>query len=206
VNSARAELARGLCHQARQNAPSRRPILNKQKHVHWIPLTLIAAIVALGTAASLRYGLWGRRVTAGLFVFVVAGGTPALAPKINGSEAQAITCLRAINAAQLLYSTTLGRGRYAETLEELEMSGPSSEALQGRIVALRSRRFYRIELISTGDRYAVVAVPLANARRPPRELLRAFCVGETATIYQTLGGMPPAVERGRCLDTSKPIQ
>jgi hypothetical protein len=128
-----------------------------------------------------------------------------MAPKINSPEAGAITCLRAINAAQLLYQTSLGHGRYAETLDQLEKSRPPSEAMRGPLVDLRLRRSYRIELVSNGDHYTVTATPLPNPRKALRGT-RSFCVAESATIFQDPSGRPPAVERGRCLDTSTPIQ
>jgi hypothetical protein len=172
----------------------------------WIALAVVTAIIALGTAASLRYGVWGRRLTAGLVVlWVVAQMTPKLGERAFGVEPQAITCLRAINAAQLVYQTSLGEGRYARTLDELEKSWPSSDAQQGPIIRLSLRQSYRIELVSTGDSYAVTATPLPNPRSGLRGS-RAFCVDVNGSIFQTLSGTRPAVELGRCLDRSKPIQ
>lgn len=169
-------------------------------------LAVVAAIVALGTAASLRYGVWGRRISAGLVVlWVVASMTPNLGERTGGVEASAITCLRALNAAQLLYQTSLGQGRYAETLDELEKSREPSEALRGPLVDLRLRGSYQIELVSNGDHYTVTATPLPNPRKGLRGT-RAFCVGVSASIFQTLSGARPAVKGGRCLDQSKPIQ
>jgi hypothetical protein len=179
--------------------------------VRWLTLATmlasIAAIVALGTAASLRFGIWGRRITAGLVVlFVLAVTTPGLGERAVGHEAQAITSLRAINAAQLLYSTSLGGGRYARTLDDLMVKYGTEAFLSPDTVEKVSRRGYRLELIA-GDRgYAAIAIPHYNPRVKHSNPVRAFCVDERASIYQTLGGAIPAVEHGRCRDTSKPIQ
>jgi hypothetical protein len=170
-------------------------------------LAVVAAIVAAGTAASWRFGVWGRRVTAGLVVlFVVAVTTPPLGEPAVGNQAPAITALRAINAAQLLYSTSVGNGSYARTLEELMVKSGQHEFLRPDTVEKLARRGYRLELIP-GDRdYAVIAIPVYAPRVKHSNPIRAFCVDEQASIYQTLGGAVPAVEGGRCRDRSKPIQ
>lgn len=171
-----------------------------------IPAAVLAIIVALGTVASLRYGVWGRRISAGLVVlWVVASMTPNLGERPVGVEASAITCLRALNAAQLLYQTSLGQGRYAETLDELEKNRPPAEAMRGPLVDLRLRQSYRIELVSNGDHYTVTATPLPNPRKGLRGT-RSFCVGKSASIFQDPSGRTPAVNRGQCLDTSNPIR
>lgn len=130
--------------------------------------------------------------------------TPTLvAPRAFGIEAHAITCLRALNAAQLIYQTTHGEGRYASSLEELVRKSPSD-----RVRCLTppvNPRAHRIELLSSGDGYAAIAVP----QDQPRQLatsFRSFCVSASSTIFQTLGGATPEVEGGRCRDTTRPIQ
>ena len=169
-------------------------------------LAVLAAIAALGTAAALRYGVRGRRLSAGVVVvvFVLLMVPTLMAPKVNSPQAQAITCLRAINAAQLLYQTNVGRGQYAMTLEDLEQSRASLEAMQP-ICGWSLRRTYGVELASNGERYAAIAVPLATPRGDTVGF-RAFCVDLNGSIFQTLSGTRPAVDRGRCLDRSNPIQ
>ena len=169
---------------------------------HWIGLAVVGGIITLGTAASLRYGLWGRRITAGLVVlFVVALNTPGLGERGFGNEAHMITSLRALNAAQLMYSTTYGNGSYARTWDDLRKVG-----LQERVdPGVTSRRGYRIELISGDTHYAVIAVPIANSRvrTPPT---RVFCVDDRGTIFWAPRGTAPVIDAGRCGGAWTPIQ
>jgi hypothetical protein len=165
----------------------------------------LASIVALGTAASLRFGVWGRRITAGLLVlYVVSVNTPRLGEPAIGHEAQAITTLRAINLAQLLHLSSFGS--YARTLDDLMIKYGRHELLGRDTVERLSLRGYRLELILGDKNYAVIAIPLHNPRVKHSNPVRAFCVDERASIFQTLGGAIPAVEQGRCRDRSKPIQ
>jgi hypothetical protein len=177
----------------------------------WIGLGVVAAvvavIVALGTAASLRYGLWGRRITAGLVVlWVVASMTPNLGERAFGSEAHAITSLRAINAAQLLYASTYGR--YADTLQSLVQQEPRPFLTPDRLEEA-FRRGYLIELIADARHYVAIAIPQVTRPRPRgrTEILdRAFCVGASGTIYWAPRGTAPVVDAGRCGRVWKPIQ
>jgi hypothetical protein len=169
----------------------------------WVALAVVAAIVALGTAASLRFGIWGRRITVGLVVLCgVASNTPVLLlPGLGGNEAHMITSLRALNMAQLLYSTSYGQGSYARTWDDLRKVG-----LQERLdPAVTSRRGYRIELIPGDTYYAVIAVPIANSRlrTPPT---RVFCVDDRGAIFWAPRGTAPVIDAGRCGGAWKPIQ
>lgn len=168
-----------------------------------VALAVLAAIVALGTAASLRYGVWGRRITAGLVVlFVVWQTTPRLGERGSGNEAHMITSLRALNVAQLLYSTTYGNGSYARTLDDLKKVGAQEFVIR---VQAAAQRGYRLELIPGEAHYAAIAIPVANSRvrNPPA---RAFCMGESGAIYWAPGTATPVLEAGRCVGSWKPIQ
>ncbi len=105
-------------------------------------------------------------------------------------EPAAITTLRALNAAQLLYSTSVGEGRYAGTLEQLKVTLPPE---------------YRFELISTGDNYTAMATPLPNQRRGLQGH-RSFCVSTSGSIHWAPGAVSPAVQPGKCPDGWQPIQ
>jgi hypothetical protein len=173
----------------------------------WIGLAVLAAIVALGTAASLRYGLWGRRISAGLVVlYVVASMTPNLGERAFGSQAHAITCLRAINAAQLLYESTYGR--YADTLQSLVQQKPRPFLTPDRLEEA-FRRGYLIELIGDTRHYVVIAIPQVMRPRPrgrTEVLDRAFCVGASGTVYWAPRGTAPVIDAGRCGGVWKPLQ
>jgi hypothetical protein len=162
-----------------------------------IALAVLGTIAALGTAASLRYGVRGRRLTAWLVVLAVVPFNlpPVVAPKIVDLEAQAIMCLRALNAAQLIY-TSSHDGRYATNLEELDL-GCARQPVNPRA--------HRIELFSNGDSYAAIAVPQDQPRQRATSF-RSFCVSAVSTIFQTPGGVTPEVDAGRCRDTTRPIQ
>src|SRR5262245_38148329 len=117
-----------------------------------------------------------RRASATLIVLsaVVLNPVVLRQPSIGGVEAQAITMLRAVNAAQLLYQTSVGQGRYANNLAELDdwLQRPSGF------------REYRIELIPDSTYYAVIAVPIGQNRNAHR----ALCVDDRSSIFQTPGG------------------
>ena len=151
--------------------------------------------------------IWQRRLATGL---VVTGAllleVPALqAPTPGGVEAQAMTTLRALNAAQLVYSTSVGQGRYAATFEELDNAKTSAEILAGPLVRLSLRRSYRMELLSSGDQYTAFATPLPNRPRGTQGH-RSFCVSSSGSIYWALAAVSPAVEPGQCPEGWKPIQ
>ena len=169
-----------------------------------VALAVLAAIVALGTAASLRYGIWGRRITAGLVVLsVVALNTPGLGERGFGNEAHMISSLRALTTAQLLYSTSYGNGSYARTLDDLKKVGVQELVTPAEVT---SRRGYRLELISGDAHYAVIAVPLANPRLKTPRPSRTFCADDRGTIYWAPIGTAPVVEAGRCSGGWKSIQ
>lgn len=133
-----------------------------------------------------------RRVIGGLFLlFLIAVNVPPLmAPKRYAVEPAAMTSLHALYAAQLLHSTSVGEGRYATTLEQLNVTLPPE---------------YRFELISTGDSYTATATPRPNQ---PRGLQghRSFCVTMSGSIHWSPGATIPAIQAGRCPEGWKTIQ
>ena len=163
-------------------------------------LVILLLVVAIGVAASIRYGIAGRRVSAGLVVLLaVALNTPRIGERSPGWQAAAITTLRAINAAQLLYSTSIGAGRYADSLDELTRAG--------LFMPRGALRFhYDLRLIKGGESYAATAVPVANARDKKSDPVESFCVDAQGSIFRTPGRIGPEVANGRCRDRSKPIR
>lgn len=128
-----------------------------------------------------------RKTTAGAIVLsVVVLNAPRVGERPQ-MEMKAITILRSVHAAQLLYSTS-NRGQYSDSLTLA--TGEPVSSLYG----------YRFELFTAGDRYAVIAVSQAAVKG------RSYCMADDGAIYQTPSGATPAVVSGRCRDTSKPLQ
>lgn len=161
---------------------------------------IILLIVSSGVAVSIRHGTAGRRISAGLVILlVVALNVPGVGERSPDWEATAITSLRAINAAQLMYSTTVGSGAYAGSLNELAQAGllTLNEGLERR---------YELRLIPGGASYAVTAVPRVNTSAGAPSSTRSFCVDDRGSIFYTQGRTVPAIRNGRCGDTLKSIQ
>jgi len=139
----------------------------------------------------------------------------------NRSESRAISVLKAIAVAEIMYATVYG---HYDTLDCLARTGcvPGRTAdqdpfLSQELSAARNWYAYRIEFFpgprsqdagvperssSAMDRFAVTAVPVdvASAKR------RAFCTDQSATIYISVAGTVPRVEDGRCLDVANPLR
>jgi len=164
-----------------------------------VALAVVAGVAAICVLASLRYGVAGRRVSAGVVVLcMVALTMPRVGERGPGIESQVIATLREISVAQLQYSTSEWLGRFADTLDALSRYLPEQRiALMPRLSA-----HYRIDLIAGSRHYAVIAVPIGLSPGPRR----AFCVDDTSRVCWSTAATTPELEAGRCPGSWNPIQ
>jgi hypothetical protein len=157
-----------------------------------------------------------RRIVAAA---VVLGLFVLLAPRIgerHGSEAHAISSIRAIVSAELAFAS-MNSGRYGllECLADRSCR-PSTVSqpwlLESRLAAAADRNGYRFEFHPYPDalrlepsprvrltRFAVVAVSLDAGNK-------GFCGDDRQVIYVTNDRVAPRVDGGRCLDTRTPLR
>jgi hypothetical protein len=123
-----------------------------------------------------------------VFIGVFFAATERVREPGSGSQAVAISTLRALHASQLVYSTN-HRGLF--------------NALTPLAPEMQPRRGYRFEFYPGPGltQYAVVAIPIPSRGAP----LRSFCVDDTGVIFFVKNGTAQLTEAGRCRG-GNPIQ
>jgi prepilin-type N-terminal cleavage/methylation domain-containing protein len=110
-----------------------------------------------------------------------------LKSRAAANEASAIASVRTIVTAQITYSATVGNGRYAADLAELETAGLIDSALAGG-----NKDGYTFTTVGTGDAFTVNAEPTEMGASGER----GFFSDQSAVIRYAVGasadaGSPP---------------
>jgi hypothetical protein len=161
---------------------------------------------------------WTAAIVVGLLIGPFARPlTDLRAAPEERPETRALDIVRAVQQAQAMYRSVHG---YYDRLECLVQASCVPNPYPPSYLspnALRSTGFgYRFRLHEGGrvrggvpdpvsptalQAFAMVAMPVEDPARH-----RAFCGDDSGEIYVTSGSRAPAVEDGRCVDTSRPLR